>query len=143
MWRGRAAEGIEGVVCNRDNLPRVLTFGAGTGLLSGFFGIGGGFLIVPALIASTAMPIGRAIGTSLVAVSAFGLATSLNYAASGMLDWPIAIAFVAGGVIGTVLGTRASARLAASKGTLNALFAGLIVIVALYMLARSMPSLVG
>ncbi|MBA4088543.1 MAG: hypothetical protein C0491_12205 [Novosphingobium sp.] len=143
MWRGRGAEGIEGVVCNRDNLPRVLTFGAGTGLLSGFFGIGGGFLIVPALIASTSMPIGRAIGTSLVAVSAFGLATSLNYAASGMLDWPLALAFIAGGVIGTVLGTKASGRLAASKGTLNTLFAGLIVVVALYMLARSVPALIG
>lgn len=143
MWRGRGAEGIEGVVCNRDNLPRVLSFGAGTGLLSGFFGIGGGFLIVPALIASTSMPIGRAIGTSLIAVSAFGLATSLNYAASGMLDWPIALAFILGGIVGTVIGTRASARLAGSKGLLNAMFAGLIVLVALYMLSRSLPTLVG
>ena len=131
------------MVCNRDNLGKVLSYGFGTGGLSGFFGIGGGFLIVPALVASTSMPIGRAIGTSLVAVSAFGLATALNYAASGMLDWPLAIAFIAGGIAGSLIGTRASTRLAASKGTLNTLFAGLIVVVALYMLARSGAALFG
>lgn len=143
MWRGRGEQGIEGVTCNRENLPRVVSFGLGTGALSGFFGIGGGFLIVPALVASTAMPIGRAIGTSLVAVSAFGLATSLNYAASGLLDWPLAIAFIVGGVLGSVAGTAASTRLAGRKGTLNTVFAGLIVVVALYMLARSWSALAG
>ncbi|CAM4166121.1 putative membrane transporter protein XF_0764 [Novosphingobium lubricantis] len=141
MWRGRGDQGVEGVVCNRENLPRVTVFGFGTGALSGFFGIGGGFLIVPALVASTAMPIGRAIGTSLVAVFAFGLATALNYAASGLIDWPLAIAFILGGIAGSVGGTRASARLATRKGALNSVFAGLIVIVALYMLARSWPAL--
>lgn len=143
MWRGRADSGIEGVTCNRENLPKVTSFGFGTGALSGFFGIGGGFLIVPALIASTGMPIGRAIGTSLVAVSAFGLTTALNYAASGMLDWGLAIAFILGGIAGSVLGTLLSRRLAERKGTLNTLFAGLIVLVALYMLFRSWPALIG
>lgn len=143
MYRGRGGEGIEGVQCNRDNLPKVLTFGSGTGLLSGFFGIGGGFLIVPALIASTSMPIQRAIGTSLVAVCAFGLATALNYAASGMLDWPLAGSFIAGGVLGSFVGTAASHRLSRFKGALNSLFAGLIVVVAIYMLYRSWLVLAG
>jgi len=137
MYRGRGGEGIEGVQCNRDNLPKVLTFGVGTGALSGFFGIGGGFLIVPALIASTSMPIQRAIGTSLVAVSAFGLATSFNYAASGMLDWPLAGSFIAGGMLGSLAGTAASHRLSRYKGMLNSLFAGLILVVAIYMIYRS------
>jgi uncharacterized membrane protein YfcA len=143
MYRGRGGEGIEGVQCNRDNLPKVLTFGTGTGALSGFFGIGGGFLIVPALIASTSMPIHRAIGTSLVAVSAFGLATALNYAASGMLDWPLAGSFIAGGVLGSFVGTAASHRLSHFKGVLNSLFAGLILLVAFYMLYRSWGTLAG
>ncbi len=143
MWRGRGNAGVDGVVCNRENLPRVMTFGLGTGVLSGFFGIGGGFLIVPALVASTAMPVGRAIGTSLMAVAAFGLTTALNYAGSGMLDWGLALAFIAGGIIGTVAGTAASSRLATRAGLLSSVFAGLIVIVALYMLAKSWSAIFG
>ncbi|MEN9683500.1 MAG: hypothetical protein RLZZ427_1251 [Pseudomonadota bacterium] len=137
MFRGRKNEGVEGVVCNRDNFPKVATFGFGTGALSGFFGIGGGFLIVPGLVASTAMPMFRAVGTSLVAVSAFGLTTALNYAASGLVDWPIAGSFIAGGVAGSVIGTAASRRLAAQKGRLTTLFAMLVVVVAVYTLYRS------
>ncbi|MFN3457250.1 MAG: sulfite exporter TauE/SafE family protein [Novosphingobium sp.] len=140
MYRGRGETGIEGVQCNRENLPRVVLFGVATGMLSGFFGIGGGFLIVPALVASTAMPIYRAIGTSLIAVAAFGLTTAANYAASGLLDFALAGSFIAGGVVGSVLGAMAAKRLAAAKGLLNTLFAGLIVVVALYMLYRTWVS---
>lgn len=137
MFRGRGDTGVEGVVCNRDNFPKVASFGFGTGTLSGFFGIGGGFLIVPGLIASTSMPIYRAIGTSLVAVSAFGLTTALNYAASGLLDWGIAASFIAGGVLGSNGGTKAAKQLSGSKGTLNTVFASMIVLVALYTLYKS------
>lgn len=137
MFRGRGNLGQEGVVCNRDNFPKVASFGFGTGILSGFFGIGGGFLIVPGLVASTSMTIYRAVGTSLVAVSAFGLSTALNYAASGLVEWGLAGGFIAGGVIGSLAGTAASRRLAAHKGRLNSVFALLIVVVAAYMLVRS------
>ena len=141
MFRSRRDAGIEGVSCHRENLPRVTGFGFATGCLSGFFGIGGGFLIVPALIAATSMPIYQAIGTSLVAVSAFGLTTAANYAASGLVDWPLAGTFILGGLGGTVLGTVASRRLSAHKGQLNTLFAGGIVLVAIYMLYRSWEAL--
>lgn len=137
MYRGRADEGIEGVKCNRENLPRVVVFGSGTGLLSGFFGIGGGFLIVPALVASTAMPIYRAVGTSLIAVAAFGFTTATSYALSGLLDWSLAASFIAGGVAGTALGAMAARRLSASRGALNTMFSALIVLVAIYMLYRT------
>ncbi|MGE4302866.1 MAG: sulfite exporter TauE/SafE family protein, partial [Novosphingobium sp.] len=119
MYRGRKDAGIEGVVCNRDNLPKVLTFGFGTGALSGFFGIGGGFLIVPALVASTSMSVYRAVGTSLIAVTAFGLTTAANYAWSGMIDWPLAGVFIGGGFVGTGIGALAARRLAEAKGRLN------------------------
>jgi len=141
MFRGRGDAGVEGVVCNRDNFPKVASFGFGTGVLSGFFGIGGGFLIVPGLIASTSMTIYRAIGTSLVAVSAFGLTTALNYALSGMLDWGLAGSFIVGGVLGSFVGTAVSRRLSTGKGLLNTIFAGMIVVVALYMLMRSWQAL--
>ncbi|MFM2300986.1 MAG: hypothetical protein RLZZ84_722 [Pseudomonadota bacterium] len=143
MFRGRGNEGVEGVVCNRDNFPKVATFGFGTGMLSGFFGIGGGFLIVPGLVASTAMPVFRAVGTSLVAVSAFGLTTAFNYAVSGLVDWPLAGSFIVGGIAGSVIGTAASRRLSAHKGRLTTVFAVLVVLVACYTLYRSYLALVG
>jgi uncharacterized protein len=134
----RDSVGIEGAHCNRENAPKVLSFGGLTGLFSGFFGIGGGFLIVPGLMASTQMPILRAVGTSLVAVTAFGLTTALNYAFSGFIDWPLAAIFIAGGLIGSVLGAMSAKRLDATKGLLNALFAGLVITIAIYMFFRGL-----
>ncbi len=141
MLRKRHNEGLTSVQCNRENAPKVLGFGFGTGIFSGFFGIGGGFLIVPGLIASTHMPMLNAVGTSLVAVAAFGLTTALNYAASGYVDWGLAIIFIMGGIVGGVLGAASARRLAAERGMLTAVFAGLIFAVALYMLWRSGGSL--
>jgi uncharacterized membrane protein YfcA len=136
MLRGRGNPGVEGAACNRHNAPKVLGFGLGTGGFSGFFGIGGGFLIVPGLIASTKMPILNAVGTSLVAVTAFGLTTALNYAVSGLVNWVLAAVFIAGGFAGGVAGAR-WARSLSGKGTLTNIFAGLIFAVAAYMLWRS------
>lgn len=140
MLRGRHNSGVEGAACNRHNAPKVLGYGLGTGGFSGFFGIGGGFLIVPGLIASTKMPILNAVGTSLVAVTAFGLTTALSYAASGLVDWTLAGVFIAGGLVGGVAGARA-ARAMSSRGALTLVFAGLIFVVAAYMLFRSAGAL--
>lgn len=141
MFKGRGAEGNPGAQCSRENAPKVVGFGGLTGIFSGFFGIGGGFLIVPGLIASTGMPILFAIGSSLVAVTAFGLTTALNYALSGYVDWLLAIVFVGGGVLGGLLGGLLAAHLSTRKGMLNSLFAGLIFVVAAYMLYRSSGTL--
>jgi hypothetical protein len=137
MVRGRGGEGEPSVRLNRENLPRLLGFGLATGALSGFFGIGGGFLIVPALIAATGMPILYAVGSSLLAVTAFGLTAAANYAWSGYVDWTLAALFVAGGVLGGLVGTYSAGLLAARKGALNTVFAALICAVAIYMLVRS------
>ncbi len=136
MIRGRKAKGDPTAQCTRTNAPRVLGFGLGSGAFSGFFGIGGGFLIVPGLIASTHMPIVNAVGTSLVAVTAFGLTTALNYAASGLVDWTLAGIFIAGGVAGGLAGTAVARRLS-GDGKLTLVFAGLIFLVATYMLWHS------
>jgi uncharacterized membrane protein YfcA len=136
MLRSRKAAGDPDVRLGRDNAPRLIAYGLGTGAFSGFFGIGGGFLIVPGLIASTDMMMVNAVGTSLVAVTAFGLATAGNYAVSGLVDWSLAGVFIAGGAAGGLAGTRASHRLAAG-GQLKTIFALLIFAVALYMLFKS------
>ncbi|WP_205123585.1 sulfite exporter TauE/SafE family protein [Cognatilysobacter lacus] len=141
MFRSRGREGDPTVVLNRGNAPKLLGAGAATGLLSGFFGIGGGFLVVPGLIASTGMPILFAVGSSLVAVTAFGLTTALSYATSGLIDWPLAGIFVCGGAVGSFFGTRIATRLADRKGALSMVLAVLIVGVALYMLYRTASEL--
>ena len=138
MLKGRSGEGEPSVRLNRENLPKLLAWGLATGALSGFFGIGGGFLIVPALIVATGMPILYAVGSSLVAVTAFGLTTAANYALSGFVDWSLAALFISGGVLGGLLGARSASSLAGRKGALNVVFAALIFAVAIYMLVRSL-----
>lgn len=137
MIRGRGRGGNPGAECNRENAPRVVGYGLGTGAFSGFFGIGGGFLIVPGLIASTGMPMINAVGSSLVAVTAFGFATAANYALSGLIDWPLAFVFIGGGIIGGFFGAKLAKRLSATQGKLTTVFASLIFLVAGYMLWRS------
>ena len=136
MLRRRKHEGDADAQCERSNAGKVLGAGLWTGGFSGFFGIGGGFLIVPGLIASTGMPMINAVGTSLLAVTAFGLTTAGNYAFSGLVDWVLAGVFIAGGVIGSFAGTRAAKRLS-SSGQLTSIFAVLIFVVAAYMLWKS------
>lgn len=136
MLRGRRGGGDPNAQCTRENAPKVGGFGFGTGLFSGFFGIGGGFLIVPGLVASTRMPMINAVGTSLVAVTAFGLTTAANYAFSGLVDWPLAGIFIVGGVAGGVSGTMLARRLSGT-GALTTVFSALIFVVAAYMLWKS------
>jgi uncharacterized membrane protein YfcA len=139
LWRRGAAEN-PGVRLSRESaahlLPRLVPAGLGVGLLAGFFGIGGGFLIVPALIAATAMPIGVAIGTSLVVVTALGASTAASYAVSGYVDWPLVALLAAGGAAGTFPGRWIGRRLAARKGLLNAGFAALVIAIGLYVAWR-------
>jgi len=136
MLRNRADLGDPGVRLSRENLPKLIVSGLGVGVLSGFFGIGGGFLIVPALVLATGMPMLNAIGSSLVAVTAFGLTTAANYAVSGLIDWRIAFLFVAGGTLGGLIGARLAKSLGARRGLLTSVFSGLIFAVAIYVLFR-------
>lgn len=116
----------------RELLPLLLLIGFAVGALSGFFGIGGGFLIVPGLMLATGMPIAYAIGTSLVAITVFGATTAANYALAGLVDWRIAGLFIAGGVAGGIIGTFAGKRLSGSKGTLSMVFAIFVMLIGAY-----------
>ena len=141
MLRNRRSEGDPSVVLGRENAPKLIGYGAGTGLFSGFFGIGGGFLIVPGLVAATGMPMINAVGSSLVAVTAFGLTTAANYAFSGFVDWALAAVFIAGGVLGGFFGASLAKRISGTQGGLSIVFAALIFAVAAYMLWKSASAL--
>lgn len=141
MLKPRKAVAVD---CRPVDLRMCLTTAAvalTAGAASGFFGIGGGFLIVPGLMLATGMPMINAIGTSLLSVGAFGLATALNYASSGLIDWWLATEFIGGGIIGGVLGMLLATRLSAYKNILNRLFAALIFVVAAYILYRNWGTL--
>jgi uncharacterized protein len=138
MLKTRARIGLPDVKMDWSNMPAIAGLGVATGTLSGFFGIGGGFLIVPALMLATGMPILNAVSSSLVAVTAFGLTTAASYAWSGLISWGLAGLFIAGGVAGGLLGTRLARIVSARRGALNTVFAVVIIAVALYMLARNL-----
>ena len=138
MLKTRSRAGLPDVQINRDNMPAIVGLGLATGTLSGFFGIGGGFLIVPALMLATGMSIMSAVSSSLVAVTAFGLTTAASYAWSGLISWELAGLFIAGGVVSGLIGTRSARLLSVRHGALNIVFAAVIIVVALYMLARNL-----
>ena len=137
MLRPKAQGGDPDVRINPGIAVRLVAIGLLTGAVSGFFGIGGGFLIVPGIMLGSGMPILNAVGSSLFSVGAFGLTTAINYALSGLVDWRLAAEFIAGGIAGGFLGIKLGTKLAARKRALNVVFAGTIFLVALYMLVRS------
>ncbi len=137
MLRGRKADTSTSGAVPQKNPWRLVAIGLGTGTLSGFYGIGGGFLVVPGLILATGMPTIAAIGSSLVAVGTFGMTTAVNYAVSGLVDWPVALLFILGGIAGGWIGARIAKRLSAQRQTLTRLLGCMLVVVSAYMLYRS------
>ena len=142
MLRPRKSGSNADVRLTRESMPKLLPLLIGIGLLvgalSGFFGIGGGFLIVPGLIGATAMPMINAIGSSLVSITAFGLTTAASYAVSGLIDWPLAIQFIIGGALGGLLGIKLARHLSGHKHALTRLFSGVVVAVGIYVVVRSL-----
>ena len=113
----------------------------GVGLLTGFFGVGGGFVIVPALVLVLGFDMPAAVGTSLLVIainSAAALAARLGSQAS--LDWPLIAVFTAAALAGVLAGNRVASRIDASR--LTTAFTVLLIAVAAYLLSRSLPGLV-
>jgi hypothetical protein len=125
----------------RNDLPQLLLFGFGAGVLSGFFGIGGGFMIVPGLVLATGMPMVNAVGSSLFAVAAFGATAAASYAFSGLVDWRLAALFILGGVAGGAAGVALARHLSGRHSTLTIVFAVVICIVGAYIEWRSLGAL--
>lgn len=120
---------------------RLIPTGFFTGMASGFFGIGGGFLIVPGLIGATNMLMLNAVGSSLVAVTAFGAATAASYAVSGHVLWNVAGWFILGGLVGGLVGVRLCGILAERKALLTRVFAVFIFATAAYIAYKAWAAL--
>jgi hypothetical protein len=119
---------------------RVAAAGAATGLLTGFFGVGGGFVIVPALALVLGLPMAAAVGTSLLVIALTSAVALSAHLASGSIDVPLSAAFTVAASAGALAGTRLHGRLPEQR--LRRLFALLLVAVAAFLLARNAaPSL--
>jgi hypothetical protein len=141
MRRRPAQAGNPDVHMNARLAGRLMPAGFATGIASGFFGIGGGFLIVPSLVTAADMTFVNAVGSSLVAVTAFGAATAASYALAGLVDWPIAGLFVAGGFAGGFMGQALCRKLAPRRGALVTFFAVFVMVTAIYIATRAIQAL--
>lgn len=108
--------------------------GAGVGFLTGFVGVGGGFMYVPALTLMAGLEMRRAVGTSLALIVMSCAAGLLGYTGRLDLDWALIGVFTGLALVGVVLGTTISARL--PQATLRRAFAVLLLLMGAFVLAR-------
>lgn len=116
-------------------MGHIAAHGIGVGLLTGVVGVGGGFLIVPALALLSGLRMKLAIGTSLAIVAAKSYAGFFGYLGAVPIDWPIMASFTTVTIVGSFAGTRLAYRF--SQETLKRSFGGFLVIVATYILIKS------
>jgi hypothetical protein len=116
------------------NWPVIVT-GLIVGLMTGFFGVGGGFLIVPALVLILRLPMRMAVGTSLIIIAINSTAGIVAHFESGGIDIKLAALFVAGGFAGTMVGSRVADRVDDAK--LSRGFATLIALVGIFLISSN------
>lgn len=109
------------------------------GVLTGFLGVGGGFLIVPALVMLVGLPMRQAVGTSLIVIAMNSLAGILGHLGQSHLDFLTIGLFVVAGMVGTFAGTLLSRRIQAEH--LRQLFAFFVIVLALFLLYDNLPKL--
>lgn len=132
MFRRQKASGDPDVKMTLAIMARIAPVGLAAGTAAGFFGIGGGFLIVPGLMLAAGMTMANATASSLVSVAIFGAATSANYALAGWVDLRLTGLLLLGGAAGGALGIVISKALAPRAQLARSLFAVMILIVAGY-----------
>ncbi|MFI2185350.1 sulfite exporter TauE/SafE family protein [Streptomyces sioyaensis] len=123
----------------RTRPARVAATASAVGLLTGFFGVGGGFVVVPALTLVLGLEMPVAIGTSLLVILINSLTALGTRAGTGTLDWPLLAGFAACAAVGSNLGNRLTARL--RPQALTTAFAGLVTVLAVAMAAVALPHL--
>ena len=111
------------------------------GLLTGFVGVGGGFLIVPAMILFARLPMAMAVGTSLAVIAANSFAGLLGHLAHTRLDWRLTTAFLAASLLGMAGGVRLGGGI--STAILRRAFGWFVLAVAGIVLARNWTALTG
>jgi uncharacterized membrane protein YfcA len=120
---------------------KVVVAGTGVGLLTGLFGVGGGFVVVPALTLALGMTMPTAIGTSLLVItinSAVALVTRLG---TSTIEWEVALPFMVAAVLGALAGKRIADQLDPKRSL--RWFSALLVVVALYTAGQAGSAVLG
>ena len=123
----------------KHDIRHAIASGAAVGLLTGFLGIGGGFLIVPALVLFLEMPMKLACGTSLLVIAANGGVALLGRLHSLQLPWMPLLALTAPSLVATYFGVELSERFSGNQ--LRKAFAVFIIFLGIFMMANSAATL--
>jgi uncharacterized membrane protein YfcA len=136
MLRGRGS-GSDRVtnIDVRERWPGIAATGIGVGALTGLFGVGGGFVIVPALVLLLGLPMPVAVGTSLLIIALTSASALVAHLASGSIDWALAGSFAAAAIVGALAGSRLGRRVSSER--LTQIFAAFIVVVACFLIVRN------
>jgi uncharacterized membrane protein YfcA len=127
--------------CQCPRALKVLVAATAVGLLTGFLGVGGGFLVVPALVVAMALPMEYATGTSLVVITVTSASALAVRAGIGIApDWGVVVILTAASLVGGLIGTRIAARTDTAR--LSAAFTVLVLGIAVYTAALTLPALV-
>lgn len=121
------------------SVPRVLADGVAVGLVTGLVGAGGGFLVVPALVLLGGLPMGVAVGTSLLVIAMKSVAGLAGYLFTVPVDWGLALPVTAAAVVGGLLGGRLAGRLDADR--LRRAFGWFVLVMGVFVLLRQVPAL--
>ncbi len=122
----------------RSCLPKAAASGLVVGVLTGLFGVGGGFLILPALTLLLGLPMATATATSLVVIVANAAAALTAHLGDTAIDLPVAVAFTATAIVGSIAAGRLAHRL--QSGRVRRWFAYLVLVVAAYVTLQAVPA---
>lgn len=119
----------------RGQALRVVGSALVVGFLTGFLGVGGGFVIVPALVIALGYDMPAAVGTSLLIIAANSAVALVARAGHASFDWAVIVPFTVAAIVGSVAGKRATDHV--SSATLSRAFAVLVLLVGCYVAIRS------
>ncbi len=126
--------------CQCPRAVKVLVTATVVGLLTGFLGVGGGFLVVPALVLALGLPMEYAAGTSLVVITLTSAAALTVRAGTGPHpDWGLVLVLTVASMLGALLGARIAAKVATRR--LDGAFTGLVLGVAVFTAVQALPAL--
>lgn len=120
---------------------KVIGCGLAVGFLTGFLGVGGGFVVVPALVLVLRMPMHLAVGTSLFVITLNAVSSVLSRGSDLHLDWVVVGPFAVTAIVASLIAKRVAGRL--SGVTLGRAFAAMLTVVGLFVAAQSVVAIIG
>ena len=129
-----SSEGAEVFVKQKFNYPVILIEGLLVGMITGLVGAGGGFLIIPALVLLSKLPMKEAVGTSLVIIAAKSLIGFLGESSETAMDWSLIVKVSSFAVAGIFIGTFLSKKIDAKR--LKPAFGWFVLVMGIYIIIK-------